>query len=426
LVGKTITNPNSRRGTNNMEKNRWSLIFIGLCLALVFSVSSVEAADKCEAGGIEFPWDEISHPRCDRDGDCYVRNNNRCISDNPPASNDPLEGNVDCDDGNPLIIGPPPCGVEPPPTPDDPPEGAPIIATVGNKFHTGTATGYITSQLFGGIYTNVRISTFNKLSGIDLHKLYDVLHIQWSTPSSLQVSWKKLEDFMLEGGGILFEDPQNVIEIEDLGVKGVEHHAETDVVIVEFVHTPPPVCQVGGDDHGKTECYNDPEEILSAFTALDPAGDPFNLGGYFLPGGSEGFCLNFNPLSEPAEIVQTLGLGYGCLNNNHMTFKDEDEQTLGLTTFLELNGEAVGLYGEFPAGNPTGRILFTGPDHSVHAQFVASPFHANAFCLLTNELIWLSQLPVTDGSDARLAMDNCVENAEIYRDEQGQLFVPHY
>jgi len=46
-----------------MEKNRWSLIFIGLCLALVFSMSPVEA--QAEKG-----------PRCsdemDNDGDNLI------------------------------------------------------------------------------------------------------------------------------------------------------------------------------------------------------------------------------------------------------------------------------------------------------------------------------------------------------------------
>jgi len=42
---------------NNMEKKRWSLIFIGLCLALVFSVSSVEAQRSCDGDGDGFVKD---------------------------------------------------------------------------------------------------------------------------------------------------------------------------------------------------------------------------------------------------------------------------------------------------------------------------------------------------------------------------------
>ena len=43
-----------------MEKKRWSLIFIGLCLALVFSVSSVEAqAPTCVSGEDTDPTDLV-------------------------------------------------------------------------------------------------------------------------------------------------------------------------------------------------------------------------------------------------------------------------------------------------------------------------------------------------------------------------------
>ncbi len=45
-----------------MEKNRWSLIFIGLCLALAFSVSPAEAQVD----------------PCDRDGDNYVKDTKKC------------------------------------------------------------------------------------------------------------------------------------------------------------------------------------------------------------------------------------------------------------------------------------------------------------------------------------------------------------
>ncbi len=52
-----------------MEKKRLGLIYSGLCLALVFSVSSVEAANQCE------PCE-----RCDRDGDSFIKNSQPCIN----------------------------------------------------------------------------------------------------------------------------------------------------------------------------------------------------------------------------------------------------------------------------------------------------------------------------------------------------------
>ena len=174
-------------------------------------------------------------------------------------------------------------------------------------------------------------------------------------------------------------------------------------------------------DLGKPECYDDPEEILSAFV---PGQVSNNQSGYFVDGISESDCLD-SANNPSLGTIQTLGLGYGCLVNNHMTF-DDPQTDLALTPFLYLVGssdEAVGLYGEFTDPSPpglTGRILFTGPDSALHASFVASPLQANHFCLLTNELIWVSQLPVTTGSVAKAAMENCVANAETYRMEQGQ------
>ena len=50
-----------------METKRWNLIFSGLCLALVFSVSSVEAQRQCEP----------CH-RCDQDGDFFIGESSFC------------------------------------------------------------------------------------------------------------------------------------------------------------------------------------------------------------------------------------------------------------------------------------------------------------------------------------------------------------
>jgi len=68
-----------------MEKNRWSLIFIGLCLALVFSVSSVEAQKNC-----------------DFDEDGFIKDTNKCHNQNPVAG-------IDCDDTTPDASDPTPC-----------------------------------------------------------------------------------------------------------------------------------------------------------------------------------------------------------------------------------------------------------------------------------------------------------------------------
>jgi len=51
-----------------METKRWNLIFSGLCLALVFSVSSVEAQRQCDP----------CH-RCDQDGDGFIGASSFCL-----------------------------------------------------------------------------------------------------------------------------------------------------------------------------------------------------------------------------------------------------------------------------------------------------------------------------------------------------------
>ena len=350
-----------------MEKKRWSLILMALCLMVAFSVSPVEAGS------------EKGQKKCNDDQD-----------------NDG-DGLTDGDD--------PDCGGTDPGEPV-----GPKIGLVANKFGGGSAAAFITEAL-DGIYSKVSLKNFNNRDAQWLRDRFEVLHIQWSSPSSMQVSRSKLEDFMALGGGILHEDPQNVLEIVELNGVVVEHHVPgDDVAIVEFVNPSP----TGYVSH---------EEILSAFV---PGQDAENQLGYFQPVPSfmsEAFCLD--PANGgSAEINQTLGLGYGCLVNNHMTF-DAVQDILGLTPFLHLEGDptaVVGLYGEFNGPGPpdlTGRILFTGPDSAVHASMPASPLQANHFCLLTNELIWLSQLDPA-ANPAKAAMEDCVENAKEYRMDQGQ------
>jgi len=69
-----------------MEKKRWVLMFSALCLALAFSVSSVEAQDPCTQGDF-----------CDSDHDTFFRDHKRC--DCGPI--------IDCNDNDPAIGGPP-------------------------------------------------------------------------------------------------------------------------------------------------------------------------------------------------------------------------------------------------------------------------------------------------------------------------------
>jgi len=69
-----------------MEKNRWVLIFIGLCLALVFSMSPVEAQMHHDCG-------VCAH--CDRDGDTLIKDTPPCRTNCPDFMIDPNDREPD-------------------------------------------------------------------------------------------------------------------------------------------------------------------------------------------------------------------------------------------------------------------------------------------------------------------------------------------
>ena len=78
--------PHRSKRREQHEKNRWSLIFIGLCLALAFSVSPVEAQmhHTCEMGAV-----------CDRDGDGFFRDQKRCFESCAVSDPDLVDCNED-------------------------------------------------------------------------------------------------------------------------------------------------------------------------------------------------------------------------------------------------------------------------------------------------------------------------------------------
>ena len=384
---------------------------MGLCLALVFSVSSVEAQEEActNPDGVNFTL--FDSDRCDGDMDCFLKNNGRCKRSN----RDSLDSGVlsiDCDDNfdDPLNL----CGGEAPPDPVPPNPNSPRIAVVSNSSGTGsTAVGRLTEEL-GGIYTKVSIRNFNRWGPDILREKFDVLHIQWGSGPSIRVSWTKLLAFMHLGGGIFFEDPNNIEEIDGLGLALVELHTTGGPAIVSFAPSP--------KDSSFPEMYDEPEEILSAFTASSPEGTPQggDDSGYFA-------LANGNCADDPDNgfTGPTRGLGYGCFVNNHITF--DDVPGFGLEPFQRLVGSSpnvVGLYGEFTG--PTGlkgRILFKGIDDGFHGGGGGTEFQANHYCALTNDIIWVSQLADSDQTNPKnlvsTAREDCVRNVLEHIDSIG-------
>lgn len=304
-----------------------------------------------------------------------------------------------------------------------PPFAGPRIADVRNSsgIGIGSAALYITEQVLHGTYTSVKVKDFNNWDAQTLRNKVDVVHVVYHSTASIDASWPKLRDFMNAvpggcvdeaciGGSILFEDPSsNLFEILGLNLDLVELKTTGDDPAILWFEpessTEPP--------------YDEPGEILSAFTASG-----HENGGYFLPGiTSNGtivdHCAGFDP------TITTNALGFGCVVNNHITFMQDPG--LGLVPFIRLlvgnapvmNDPIVAVYGighkhtDAPLWRD-GRILITGPDHGFHAGGGRGPLQDNHFCLLTNELIWLSQAYLTEGTimDAR---NKCVDNSKARR-----------
>ncbi len=318
-----------------MEKNRWSLIFIGLCLALAFSVSSVEAEDLPEI------CEQMKF--CDRDTDGFFKDHKRCtvcgglidcndtdFEINPgegEVCGDLIDNNCNgavdeavCDGGTP------------------PPFAGPRIADVRNSagIGIGSAALYITEKVLHGTYTPVKIKDFNNWDAQTLRNKVDVVHVVYSSSPSIDASWAKLRDFMnaqdeacgdgdgCPGGSIFWEDPSNnIFDIEGLHPDLVQEHVPGDDPAIVWFEAGPSTGSM----------YDEPEEILSAFTAIG-----HENGGYFLPGITLAMppaipvdvdhCAGFDP------TFTTNALGFGCLVNNHITF--EPDPGLGLLPFIRL------------------------------------------------------------------------------------------
>ncbi len=279
----------------------------------------------------------------------------------------------------------------------------PTIAIVDTNFGDGTAPAFITEKL-GGIYTKVSVSNFNNWDPQTLRQKFDVLHFAYLSPKSIDANWTKLLAFMVLGGGILFEDPANVEDMEpELGIISTQRHTPgKEPTIVVFDGGAPPA--------------------LRAFAANKTPGQ-LNNTTVFQDGisGITGNCAD-----GPYPFIGPMrGFGFGCLVNNHIIFADEENQPTenGLQPLLWLvsaPAEAVvALYGEEDTSVPAsldfgnGRIIIQGTDHGYHAGGGYGDFQDNHFCLLTNEIIWLSQ---ATGELAENAVNRCVANSKARRD----------
>ena len=223
--------------------------------------------------------------------------------------------------------------------PKDPPTG-PRIAVVGssNKGPGGQpAAKQIAEVELGGTYNRLTAKRFNKMSPEELRENHDVLIFNWKSSASVNAKWNtRLLPYMHLGGGIIFEDPNNVADLAaGVSTIGVQNHS--------------------------------PEPNPITITIASE------------------LALTTVPNSFPSTAT---------FINNHIIF-DVDNSDAALMPFLALTrstanwpngvGKVVGLYGNFGSG----RIVLTGPDNNFHGHKGGSVAERNHYNLLWNEIVWV-------------------------------------
>ncbi len=229
----------------------------------------------------------------------------------------PPEDNVHCHDD------------EEPPTG----EGLHIAVCCSQNRFSGNAAQLIALGLTGGTYRTLKAKQFNEMTPAQLAETYDVLIFFWKTSDNVNADWQRLLDYMDDGGGIIFEDPNNV---EDLAAG---------------------VSILAGSGSGPVTVTIAPIDGLTTGTVPNPFDD------------------------NPPEYTFT---------NNHIRFaKDNPAEELKpfLTLTIGTDVWTVGLYGEF--GNNGGRIVLTGLDNGWHGRLERSIEQENAYNLLFNEICWV-------------------------------------
>src|SRR5690242_5618349 len=88
------------------------------------------------------------------------------------------------------------------------------IAGVGANFGLRAANEVVSRGDVIGSVARIDEATFNSMTVEQLRANYDVLIITWASQPSLNVDWNtRLRPFLELGGGVLYEDPNNVADL---------------------------------------------------------------------------------------------------------------------------------------------------------------------------------------------------------------------
>jgi hypothetical protein len=88
------------------------------------------------------------------------------------------------------------------------------VAGVGANFGNQAANQIFSSGDLSGSVVRINAITFNSMTVEQLRANYDVLLFTWASPSQVNADWDtRLLPFMALGGGIVFEDDVNIIDL---------------------------------------------------------------------------------------------------------------------------------------------------------------------------------------------------------------------
>ena len=104
----------------------------------------------------------------------------------------------------------------------------PCVAGVGANSGNFAADAAFSSGDLDGAICRISEATFNGFVPSELRDLFPALIITWDSDPSLNVDWvTRLEPYLQLGGGVLFEDPNNIADLADvIGVSGTSNGGE--------------------------------------------------------------------------------------------------------------------------------------------------------------------------------------------------------
>ena len=223
-------------------------------------------------------------------------------------------------------------------------EGLHIAVCCSQNRFSGNPVEQIAEAL-GASYSTLKAKQFNEMSITDLAKI-DVLIFFWKTSDNVNADWDmRLLPYMDAGGGIIFEDPNNVGDLA------------TGVSIL------------GGSGSGSGPIT----VTIASIDGLTTGTVPYDF-------------IDGDDMSADSTFT-----------NNHIIFAEPgpfDALQPFLTLKTGTDEWVVGLYGEF---DPTpdddlglsGRIVLTGLDNGWHGRLGGSTEQDNHYKLLFNEICWV-------------------------------------